>query len=255
MRNLFYLTLLLFATSNLLAQGNHEKYRDKFKDVIEEDEAGNLTLRFFNALTGDPIEGATVTIEKENQFTTDAEGKIRFPVPEEDGFLMVRFECPKYITSDLKVEVIAGTFFFNRFSISPELDLKDVRIILDWDQAPVDLDAHFMKDNGYHLSYHYTRVLDDGKGELDRDDMDGYGPETITIHDIDDLGTYDYFVHDYTNRSNTSSNALSDSKATVKVYAEGRLLYVFQIPQGEPGNKWSVFRVSEGQFIETNQVF
>jgi hypothetical protein len=247
--------MIVFAVNSLFAQGDHEKYRDKFDDAIVEDETGDLTLRFFNALTGDPIPDASVTIEGETKFTTDAEGKIRFPAPDEDGFLMVRFECPKYITSDFKAEVIAGTFFFNRISISPELDLKDVRIVLDWDQEPVDLDAHFMKDNGYHLSYHYTKVLEDGKGELDRDDMDGYGPETITIHDIDDLGTYDYFVHDYTNRANASSSALSDSKATIKVYAEGRLLYVFQIPQGAQGNKWSVFRISEGQFIETNQVF
>jgi hypothetical protein len=255
MKKILYFALLIFAVNSLIAQTDHEKYRNKFDDVIEEDEAGNLTLRFFNALTGDPIPGATVTIEKENQFTTDGEGKIRFPAPEEDGILLVHFECPKYITSDLKAEVIAGTFFFNRISISPELDLKDVRIIVDWDQSPVDLDAHFMKDNGYHLSYHYTRVLADGTGELDRDDMDGYGPETITIHNIDDLGTYDYFVHDFTNRDNAGSNALSDSKATIKVYAEGRLLYVFQIPQGQTGNKWSVFRIVEGQFIETNQIF
>jgi hypothetical protein len=255
MKKIVYATLFLFMMGNTFAQENHEKFKNKFDDVVEEDESGNLTLRFFNALTGDPVSGATVTIETENRFTTDKEGKIRFPAPEEDGFLQVHFECPKYITSDLNVEVIAGTFFFNRISISPVLDLKDVRIILDWDQNPVDLDAHFMKENSYHISYHHTRILADGKGELDRDDMDGYGPETITIHDIDDLATYDFFVHDFTNRANKNANELSDSKATVKVYAEGKLLYVFQIPQGEPGTKWSVFRISEGQFIETNQIF
>jgi hypothetical protein len=237
------------------AQDNREKFREKFDDVMEEDESGNLTLRFFNALNGEPITNASVLVANEYELYTDTDGKVRFPVPDEDGFLAVHFECPKFITSDFKVEVIAGTLFFNRFSISPVLDLKHVRFVLDWDKEPVDLDAHFMKKNDYHISFHHTKVLSDGRGELDRDDMDGYGPETITIRDIDDLGTYDFFVHDFTNRQDASSRELSNSKAMVKVYAEGRLMYVFQIPQGEPGNKWAVFRIAEGQFIETNQLF
>lgn len=255
MRIVSTILLLGLLFQSLLAQDNRDKFRNKFDDVMEEEEEGNLTLRFFNALTGDPVEGAIVTIDSEQEFRSDAEGKVRFTVPDEDGFLQVHFECPRYITSVFKVEVIAGTLFFNRISVSPVLDLKKIRMVLDWDQEPVDLDAHFMKKNGYHLSFHHTKVLSDGSGQLDRDDMDGYGPETITVNNVDDLATYDFFVHDFTNRQNGSSRALSESKATVKVYAEGRLLYVFQIPRGEPGNKWSVFRISEGQFIETNQLF
>ncbi len=255
MKNLVLIVLLGVFFQGAIAQDNRDKFRNKFDDVMEEDESGNLTLRFFNALTGESIIGASVTIADEYELISDTEGKVRFPVPEDDGFLLVHFECPRFITSDFKIEVIAGTLFFNRFSVSPVLDLKHVRIILDWDKEPLDIDAHFMKKNGYHISYHHTKVLSDGSGELDRDDMDGYGPETITIRNIDDLGTYDFFVHDYTNRSNSALSELSNSKATVKVYAEGRLMYVFQIPQGKTGNKWAVFRISEGQFIETNQMF
>lgn len=255
MNRIFNLILLSIFSLSIVqttySQGNHDKFKNKFDDVFEEEENENLTLRFFNALNGEPIPGATITLDDMDDYITDEEGKIRFPIPE-DGFIQVHFECPKFITSDFQVEVIAGTLFFNRISVSPELDLKHLRIVLDWDKAPKDLDAHFVKLNGYHVSYRHTRVLDDGSGELDRDDMDGYGPETITIRDVDDLGSYEYFVHDYTNKSNSSSTGLSRSKATVKVYGEGRLLYIFQIPQGRPGNKWSVFRIQEGQFIELN---
>lgn len=237
------------------AQEGRDKFKDKFDDVFEEDENENLTLRFFNALTGDPIVGANVSIQNMDNLKTDEEGKVRFPIPEEDGIVLVHFECAKFITSDFKAEVIAGTLFFNRFSVSPVLDLKDVRIVLDWDQSPADLDAHFMKENGYHISFRHTKVLSDGRGELDRDDMDGFGPETITVRDIDDLATYDFMVHDYSNKTNESSSFLSRSKANVKVYGEGRLLYVFQVPQGSKGTKWSVFQIKEGQFIETNLIF
>ena len=254
MKNLILLLIVTLFAINTQAQEGRNKFKGKFDDVFEEEEGGNLTLRFFNALTGDPVQGATVTIQDMGDYETDEEGKIRFPITE-DGILQVHFECPKYITSDFKAEVIAGTFFFNRFSVSPALDLKHVRIVLDWDQTPKDLDAHFIKEDGYHISFRHTKVLSDGSGELDRDDMDGFGPETITIRDINDLATYDFLVHDYTNKGDESSSGLSRSKANVKVYGEGRLLYVFQVPQGSRGTKWAVFQIKEGQFIETNQIF
>ncbi len=255
MKKVLLLLLVVWSQLNLQAQDARDKFKNKFDDVFEEEENQNLTLRFFNALTGDPIEGANVTIDDMDPLKSDTLGRVRFPIPEEDGIMQVHFECPKYITSDFKVEVIAGTLFFNRFSVSPMLDLKDVRIVLDWDSSPADLDAHFMKEDSYHISYRFTKVLADGTGELDRDDMNGYGPETITVRNIDDLATYDYFVHDFTDRADKNTSNLSKSKATVKVYGEGRLLYIFEVPQGVKGNKWSVFQIKEGQFIETNQVF
>lgn len=236
------------------AQDKRSKFSDKFDDVFEEEENQNLTLRFFNALNGEPVQGALVTIDEMDDYETDEEGKIRFPVPDDDGFLAVHFECPEYITSDFKVEVIAGTLFFNRISVSPALDLKQLRIVLDWDQSPADLDAHFMKKNSYHISYRDTRILADGLGALDRDDMDGFGPETITVADIDDLAEYEYVVHDYTNRNNSNATALSKSKASIKVYGKNRLLYVFQVPNMQKGTTWSVFKIHEGQFIESNQI-
>lgn len=252
MKNILLLVFSIFLLNSISAQENRNKFKDKFDDVFEEEENENLTLRFFNALNGEAIANANVQIEGFGKFTTDEEGKVRFPIPDKDGFLMVHFECNKYITTDFKVEVIAGTLFFNRISVSPELDLKHLRIVLDWDSSPKDLDAHFVKSNAYHISYRHTRILTDGSGELDRDDMDGYGPETITIKDIDDLGNYEYFIHDYTNKTNHSSSGLSRSKASVKVYGEGKLLYIFQVPASRKGTKWSVFKLSQGQFIETN---
>ncbi len=254
MKGLLLVLMTLLCFNMVFAQGNREKFSGTFDDAIEEDENQNLTLRFFNALTGVPITGALVTLNQTEQFTTDEEGKIRFPVPDDDGFIKVRFEAPKFITSEFAIEVIAGTLLINRFSVSPVLDLKHVRIVLDWESAPSDLDAHFVKAAGYHISYRNTKILTDGSGELDRDDMDGFGPETITIKNIDDLGAYEYFVHDYSNKLDINSNALSKSRSSVKVYAEGRLMYVFTIPLTGKGTTWSVFKIEEGQFIETNRI-
>ncbi len=65
------------------------------------------------------------------------------------------------------------------------MKVGSIRIILDWDKSPNDLDAHLVKDGDYHISYRNKRVADDGAAQLDRDDMNGYGPETITINNVE----------------------------------------------------------------------
>ena len=254
MKKIFFLVSVLMLFTLMAGAQGKDKFKQRFDDVMEETEHGNLTLRFFNAITGDPIPNATVTVEGNEAQQTDAEGRIIFPVPAQDGFLEVVFDAEGYIHSDFRVEVIAGTIFFNRYSISPILDINKLRVVLDWDQTPPDLDSHFVKDNVYHISYRNTQVLADGSGQLDRDDMDGFGPETITIDKADQNALYGYFVHDFTNRTDPNSKGLSGSKACVKVYGDGRLLQVFEIPQGATGNLWDVFRIENGNVIPVNQV-
>jgi hypothetical protein len=231
------------------------KLRQNADDAFNEVAKNQLTLRFFNALNGKGISGATVTIENlEGKYISDNEGAVSFPFPADDGVYTVSFRAPKYVPSEFPIEIMAGTIFFNRFSVSPQLDIKHLRVVLDWDDAPKDLDAHFVKEGAYHISFRDMRTLADGKGQLDRDDMDAYGPETITLTEISSKGMYEYFVHDYTNQRNTSSKALSASKATVKVFGEGKLLNVFQIPQGKKGTVWKVFSIRNGGVVEVNTI-
>lgn len=223
-------------------------------DVFEELETGNLTLRFFHALTGQPVPGGTVVIPGAGTFVTDEEGKVIFPPPDEDGVLAVRFTADGFVPAEFPVEVTAGTLFFNRISVSPLLDVKHLRVTVDWDKQPADLDAHFMKKGEYHLSFRHMRVLADGSGQLDIDAMNGYGPETVTVQDVSPDGEYTYEVHDYSNRTVKGSKALSRSKATVNVYGEGRLLHVYQVPRDASGSVWRVFSLVRGQIRELRQV-
>jgi len=64
------------------------------------------------------------------------------------------------------------------YALSPVLkDLNSMRIVLNWGQNPLDLDSH--------LSYKNQHVYWDSKqglaANLDVDDTDSYGPETVTI--------------------------------------------------------------------------
>ena len=64
------------------------------------------------------------------------------------------------------------------YALSPVLkDLDSMRIVLNWGKNPLDLDSH--------LSYKNQHIYWDNKqglaANLDVDDVDSYGPETVTI--------------------------------------------------------------------------
>ena len=250
----FQILFCFFVLTSAFSFSQEKLLRDKVKDAFEEVDENKLTLRFFNALDGNGIPNASVKIENIGEFITDNEGRAIFPTPTEDGAYNVSFRAPKYVQSDFAIEIMAGTIFFNRFSVSPMLDIKYLRVVLDWDEEPHDLDAHFVTNGGYHISFRDMKTLADGTGNLDRDDMDSYGPETITITEISDESSYEFFVHDYSDQSDNSSAKLSESKATVKVFGEGKLLNVFQIPQSKAGNVWHVFKIEHGGVVELNTV-
>lgn len=241
---LFYLVLLVSTSQNLLAQKDRMKH--VVEDVFTEMEEGLFTLRFYDALTGNPVEGASVAIENVGEYTTDSAGRVLFP-KQPDGVYRVIFEKPRYIKSLYRVEVIAETIFKNRLVVSPAMNIDQFRVVLDWDEKPADLDAHFIKKNSYHISYRNTRVLSDGTGQLDRDDTDGYGPETITVASLDANAEYIFLVNNYSAKVSSDAVPLAKSKATVRVYGNNRLLKTFQIPQNHNGVDWYVFKVVNGQ--------
>jgi hypothetical protein len=173
---------------------------------------------------------------------------------EEDGDIGVHFRAEGYIDTDINVEVVAGMIFNSRISVSPEMAMEYVRIILDWGRQPKDLDAHFTKDKKYHISYRNMNASDDGIATLDRDDTDSFGPETITIREIETDSHYIFWVQDFTNRGNDNSKSLSKSGATIKVYGNGGLMESVSVPRDERGNKWNVFEIVNGKINLLNYV-
>lgn len=249
MKKLTILLTLLLATTSL-AQIDKSKISSKSVDALSELD-GKLTLHFTDALTGATIDGADVLIENTGEYFTDFEGRALFESNEMDARLTVTFKHKDYIESKFEIQILAGTIFFNRFSVSPAMEVGNIRIILDWDKTPNDLDAHLVKEGDYHISYRNKRVGGDGAAQLDRDDMNGYGPETITVNTIDQTGKYKYYIHDYSNRGNSDSKKLASSKATIKVYdrAQG-LVKVISVPTILVGDKWEVFEIVNGKIIE-----
>jgi hypothetical protein len=228
---------------------------DKMKDILDDEmDTGNFRLYFLNALDGEPVIGAVVELDGIGLYETDPEGKIIFPRTEEDGDIGVHFKAKGFIDTDINVEVVAGTIFNNRVSVSPEMAIEYMRIILDWGRSPKDLDAHLTKDKKYHISYRDKKVSDDGIATLDRDDTDSFGPETITVKEIDGDSHYIFWVQDFSNRNDNNSKSLSKSGATIKVYGNGELMESVSVPSGERGNKWNVFEIVNGKINLLNYV-
>lgn len=248
------LTILFSILLIGLVNGQETKER-KISDAFEELESGKLVLRFFDALTGVPINKGKVEIQNFGDTETDFDGRAYFTPEEDNQTLKIKFSHQKYITSEFEIEIMAGTIFFNRFSISPKMPIGSLRVVLDWSDSPKDLDAHLVKKGDYHISFRNMRVSADGVAKLDRDDTDGFGPETITANSVDPNGEYLFYVHDFSNQNNNSSSKLSDSKGSVKVYGkQNELLDVFKIPEDNSGTYWNVFKIVGDRIIPLNTI-
>ena len=208
--------------------------------------------RVLDAVTGEALAGAQVELKDYYQdsqtFVTDESGVFIFPAEVTQYDLNIA--KAGYISTARSVrmgldevprEVVAA--------LSPKI--KEFRIVLTWGSRPRDLDAHLSgpKPEGgrFHIWYH-NRIMIGGRDFLDRDDMDRYGPETITIYKPA-VGDYRYSVFDYSNRHSRRSKKLSRSGARVEVYGQDRLLASFDIPQNETGNSWRVFQINENHEI------
>ena len=230
---------------------------DNMFQILEDEmaimEEGVFTLRFADAEDDKPVNNATIAINNIGTYTTNVEGLVKFPL-QEDGKYYFSFKKEGYIPADFSFEVVAGMIYFNRFSVSKLMDLGHIRIVLDWSSSPADLDLHLEKVGQYHIAYHHKRVADDRSAKLDRDDVDGKGPETITITDVDDNASYNCYVHDYSNRDNTESKKLSKSKARISVYNNNRLEFVLDIPTDEKGTRWDAFQLEKSIFRKLNRI-
>jgi hypothetical protein len=211
-----------------------------------------------NAVTGEPLADVSITLidnmKQATFFQTDSSGFYIFDL--ELGKSSVAFSKPGFISAE--IETVMGIDETPReiiCALSPET--KEFRIVLTWGSRPYDLDAHLKgphPDGGNFHIWYRNKILIAGSDFLDRDDMDGYCPETITIYKPA-RGDYVYAVHDYSNRIQKKSNRLSFSKAVVQVYGNNRLLKTFYIPENQKGNYWRIFKINEKhEIIPINEI-
>ncbi len=163
--------------------------------------------------------------------------------------------CPYIKTVNIPSDYLSNVFEHN-FSISPAPQQGELRIILTWDSIPSDMDSHLLTPKidsvNFHVSYS-NRGDSEGApfAVLDLDDVDGFGPETITIKNLES-GIYKYYVHQYSN-----DGILMESKARVQIFDSPNCTGdIIDIREEGEGRYWSVFEVNgeNGDILEINQI-
>ena len=143
-------------------------------------------------------------------------------------------------------------------TMSPEMNDGFYRIVLTWGRDPSDLDSHLVANTntGSDIHVYYSSPNPNPYyANLDRDDVDYEGPETITITNFEGLSNISYAVHDYTNKDKESSYALSNSGAVVRIYKGNQLLRTFNVPTGYDGTEWDVFSLTpDGRIVAINTI-
>jgi len=245
--------LLILAFLPLFAFTQYDKMLDTMEDEMEAVENGKLVLRFINAENGNPVEAAAINIEGIGEFTSDMQGKVLIDPPADKTYAL-HFTKVGFIPATYEFEVAAGTIFYNRFTVSPVIEFGALRVVLDWGRSPADLDLHVIKEGDYHISYQNSHVAKDGTAKLDRDDLKGFGPETITITTIDNKATYTCYVKNFSDKNSPNSKALSKSQARVRVYGNNKLMKSYLIHPDRKGTSWMVFSIVEGKVVDKSEV-
>jgi hypothetical protein len=193
-----------------------------------------------SATTGQPVAGATARLSGTPlSATTDASGRFKLiNAPEGDG--SVEIAANGYSSEQLEAKLSASPGAALRVALSPGLAEGQIRFVVTWGGEVRDLDAHlegplpggkrfhiFHKEKGDLASKEFVN--------LDVDDRDGEGPETITVLGVQP-GRYHYFIH---NADAGPADALSRSAAEVKVYQGGQA-YRFRPRSTQTGNLWRV---------------
>ena len=185
---------------------------------------GALSLWITDCDTGEGIEGALVAIENVGSTKSDADGVAAFPVLE-DGTYNFIVQHDDYVLTKDSFEVFGGSIFFNRYSIPKK-----------------------------HISFRDKKRSDDGTVWLDRDDMDSFGPETITITKLDNAAVYRCFVFNWSKQHETNGFSLSQSGARIRVYADNKFIRTYTVPEQERGVTWQVFSIQEGKFVTAGYI-
>ncbi|WP_174870778.1 YfaP family protein [Pectobacterium polaris] len=215
--------------------------------------AQSINIEVLSATIKDKkIDDATVILQKNGAQSvtarSDVAGRAALNAPfdvDQDSLLIIK----KAGYSDLVVKCPCDGM---TYAVSPVMkSLDGMRIVLTWGEKPADLDSHLIYP-GNHIYFSHKKGRD---ANLDVDDTDSFGPETITI-DKKRLGeSYIYAVHDYSNGDKANSLALSASSAKVFVYVGSSQVRSYSVPLNKTGNIWTVFRLNpNGDFEDINAV-
>ncbi len=206
-----------------------------------------LIVSIKDAISCQPLANVKVVLG-ELEYQTDGRGYIKLPMQpfasQMDARMPLAADKAGYIrlTTDLIVE--AGTVLNRRLLLSPVLPPGKTRFVLQWDDEPLDLDLH-LKGPNFHISYRNMKDAPN-RARLDVDELEGYGPETITLDHINARSTYELWVYNFSNDADYKGVEL------IYVYAGDRLLKEIRLPVNKKRSV-KVLQIKNGQYQFLNK--
>ena len=226
-----------------------------------------------DAVTGQPLANVTLNVRadwnnKEGNViisvTTDETG--HYSVTLERGYYTIEFAREGYASVFVNVFSSNATRSFDG-TLNPTattVDDTQFRVVLTWGETPRDLDSHLVgptvagdSADYFHVYFAHKVYYDldrEVNASLDVDDTSSYGPETVTVFNVQSDKPYYYSVHDFTNGHNPESTEMSFSGANVKVYQGATLVKEYNVPSNQAGNVWNVFYVKNNQIHDLNSI-
>jgi PKD repeat protein len=129
------------------------------------------------------------------------------------------------------------------FSLSP-IESGRLRLVLNWGQNPKDLDIHLLtpaiEGTSYDVNWGEKGSLTSIPFvQLDVDNRNGFGPETVTIA-RGYAGLYHCYVQNFGDEWMPPTAELTNSAAVVQIYSEAGLADTFHVPVTGQGRYWHV---------------
>jgi hypothetical protein len=151
-------------------------------------------------------------------------------------------DSPTAITGDDQVITTTMSMMLEAEGAPP--GERRVRIILNWGSRTSqvrDADSHFLCACGGPTAHVYYAAKEhdgpDHSVDLDVDDTDWGGPETVTLHDPPP-GNYVYWVYDYSGEAAT----LGSSEVVVRVLVGDELTAEYRVPAHLTDRVWLPFK-------------
>ena len=252
-----------YAGSEIAIECNEEGMIDEDSQAVirpavslgqEQKDRTHVTGTVINAQNKNGIGDVTLTFYQGDAQESNVAGTA---VTAEDGSYEIYLAPADYTVilvcegfADLEQNLYVGGYadeLSQDFIMSANADSGEIRLVMTWGSYPIDLDSYLIgtASTGEDVFINFQNPVAEADGktaaELDLDDTDGFGPETITIYDT--KGTYDYAIFDF---MNTGEIGVAEASVTV-YYPDGSSDVINMSYDDGQYNTWNVLHIEDGK--------